>query len=618
MIKHVDQYPVSSIFSIQDNTVYKIPKYQREYKWGYKDWSLLFEDIIGNEDGYFLGSFICVSDSTLGESTLELIDGQQRFTSLSLVLLALYSKLLPYKNNNDLDEDEVTDVNNLRNQLANRKIFKSQGKKKTKYSSKLILQTQNSNNDDYQSILYETQIIDFVEKPQHRGNRRVEKAFRYFSSLVDDYLEERLNEDNNLFSTDVLLTLVEKFNSAIMVGIEVDSHKDAYMLFESLNHRGEPLSAIDLIKNTLIAIAESRTQADECYEKWKKSLSNMGDDYAVQERFFRQYYNAFRQELNEPWQKKISGKMYPLGYLATRTTLLDIYEKLIKHDYQSFIDALEKESKIYSVIVNNSDEEKIYKSDLLDLARIQGAPSYLLLLYLLTRQEELKLTDENIQKVIKDLVIFFVRRNITDVPNTRKLNKIFMDIVEAIGSEKGLFVIEKIHRELIDVSSSEALFEQKLRGDVYDENDTATRFILCAIEAQHQTKEIYSDLWARDNSNKYIWSIEHIFPEGNNVPRDWVDMIAGGDIALAKEYLTQYVHTFGNLTITAYNQNLSNMSFERKKDRKSNKDKNKYIGYRNGLFLNEDVVDQETWTIEKIKNRTDKIVNMATELFRWK
>ena len=50
--------------------------------------------------------------------------------------------------------------------------------------------------------------------------------------------------------------------------------------------------------------------------------------------------------------------------------------------------------------------------------------------------------------------------------------------------------------------------------------------MLCSIEAKNQTKEIYADLWARDNNKKYVWTIEHIFPEGENIPATWVQMIA--------------------------------------------------------------------------------------------
>lgn len=140
--------------------------------------------------------------------------------------------------------------------------------------------------------------------------------------------------------------------------------------------------------------------------------------------------------------------------------------------------------------------------------------------------------------------------------------------------------------------------------------------VLCSIEAQNQTKEIYADLWARDNNKKYVWTIEHIFPEGENIPASWVQMIADGDAALAKQYRLDYVHTIGNLTITGYNQNLSNMSFDQKRDRKS-KDKTKEIGYKNGLYLNKDVVNQNKWTVDKIRNRTDVLVKILMEMYKW-
>ena len=214
------------------------------------------------------------------------------------------------------------------------------------------------------------------------------------------------------------------------------------------------------------------------------------------------------------------------------------------------------------------------------------------------------------------LITFFVRRNVTDIPNTRKLTQLFIDIIGEIKTMHGTPILNTIRETLISVSASDETFESKLRGSIYDENPEATRFILCSIEAQHQTKEIYSDLWARDSSNKYVWTIEHIFPEGENIPDAWVNMIAGGDKEKAKQYRFDYVHTLGNLTITGYNQHLSNMSFEQKKDRKS-KDKKKDMGYRNGLFLNKTVVSEETWTIDKIKNRTNMIVGILKEMYKW-
>ena len=604
MINQVHPYKISQIFEIGSKTIYKIPKYQREYTWGVNEWNQLFDDIVSNEEGYFLGSYICVSTRTMGIPELELIDGQQRFTTISILLSAIYSRL--NKNREKLDEDEISTLINIKKELT-------YNVEKGIYKPKLLLQVQNSNLDDYLSLLYENEIIsDKIKKPNNAGNRRIYKDFKYFNKCIDEYINENLHENNNEIS--LLLDLKDKFNEAIIVGIEVDSHKDAYMLFESLNNRGIPLSAVDLIKNTLISLSESSNKSDECYEEWKTALGYLTDEYSTQERFFRQYYNAFREELNQPFIGDNPTKKYPLAYLATRTTLLDIYEKLIKNDFNSFLENLVKEAKIYSIIINNSDEDRIYKDKLLDLERIQGAPSYILLLYILTEQKRLNISDEQILYLVNLLIKFFVRRNITDIPNTRNLNKIFMDIIENIKKMQGEEVCTYIKNNLREVSASDELFEQKLRGNLYDENPEATRFILCSIEALHQTKEIYTDLWSRDNSNKYIWTIEHIFPEGQNIPQSWVDMIANGDKNKANEYLQNYVHTLGNLTITGYNQNLSNMSFIDKRDRVNKEGKN--IGYKNGLFLNEDVVNEDNWTIDKIEKRTKKMVNILINLYK--
>ena len=614
MIKTVDQTTVADIFSINSDKVYRIPKYQREYTWGINDWDALFNDVIENDYGYFLGSYICVNSGSLNGTVLEVIDGQQRFSTLSLLLTALYEKLSALESQMELEDK--TDLSNLRSELSNKKQILTAAGRKYDYTQRLILQKQNMNDEDFSFILSEKGVISAKKsRPLNFGNRRIAKAYRHFIKLIEDEVEEIKTENPNADDISALFSIKSKFEQAVLVGIEVDTNKDAYMLFESLNHRGVPLSALDLIKNTLIAQAATEAEADNSYEIWKQILSNVGqDDYAVQERFFRQYYNAFREELNAPY--KVPDKKYYLGYLATRTTLLDIYEKMIKSDYGTLLDDLLAKSQKYSLIVNNSDEEYAYTPALQDLERISGAPSYILMLYIMSNQAELGLTDDHLNSIIKTLITFFVRRNVTDVPSTRKLTQLFIDIITEAKLLQGDDVVNVIHDRLQAVAASDELFEEKLRGSIYYENPEATRFILCSIEAQHQTKEIYSDLWARDNSKKYIWTIEHIFPEGENIPDAWVDMIAGGDKSLAKQYRSDYVHTLGNLTITGYNQNLSNMAFEQKRDRKS-KDKTKDVGYRNGLYLNQDVANEDTWTIKKITDRTDSIVKTLLDMYKW-
>lgn len=118
MINYVKDLKISQIFSIDDKTIYQIPKYQRKYTWGQNEWNLLFNDIIENNDGYFLGSSITVStnNNLLGNRVAEVIDGQQRLTTLSIAFAALYSRIAEFKQ--DLNEDELNDLINIKKALA--------------------------------------------------------------------------------------------------------------------------------------------------------------------------------------------------------------------------------------------------------------------------------------------------------------------------------------------------------------------------------------------------------------------------------------------------------------------------------------------------------------------
>lgn len=139
---------------------------------------------------------------------------------------------------------------------------------------------------------------------------------------------------------------------------------------------------------------------------------------------------------------------------------------------------------------------------------------------------------------------------------------------------------------------------------------------MCKLAESAMTQETWTDLWARTPKNVYIWTIEHIFPEGENVPQCWIDMIAGGDAALAKKYLNEYTHKIGNLTITGYNSTLSNKSFEEKRDRQS-KDGKRFIGYKNGLDINKEIATKDSWTIEDIKSRTAQMVDELVKVYEF-
>lgn len=603
MINSVNQYPLSQLLDPDTTQVYEIPKYQRDYTWATWQWEDLFDDLTENAAGYFLGSIICIdaSQDPLGRPKYEVVDGQQRLTTLSLFLAALYGALEGRRE--ELDEEQRSDLLQLKRRIIVRK---------TEAELRVVPQVQNHNLEDYRGILSEARLTPKYTAPKFAGNRRIYKAYHYFERRIEAMCQESKAPIATLFE------LLERINSAVVVMILVSSHSDAYTLFESLNNRGTPLTAVDLMKNLLLARLdrEGNQNLDFYFEKWVEVLHNLGDDYSVQERFFRHNYNAFRKELNQPFA--VEGRPYPLGLLATRSNLLELYEKIILRDPKGFLEELLEHAALYSAILGRTREgvgEKLAEC-YVNLYRIQGAPSYLLLLYLEKNRERLGLDEEEVIEISRLLISFFVRRNLTDLPPTRDLTRLFMTLVEKIGEHNpiGGEVRALIREELAGCSASDELFLERLRGPVYDDNVGATRFVLCALAQKGMTVEHQVDLWKTTGSNQFVWTIEHIFPQGQKIPTCWVDMIAGGDEVKAKEYQALYVHTLGNLTITGYNSTLSNRSFQEKRDRLDS-DK-RPIGYRNGLNLNEDVASREAWTVELIRERTEKLAGEVFQMFQ--
>lgn len=592
MIKSVNNYPVSQLFDIEAGVVYAIPRYQREYTWGKNQWENLFDDVLENDPGYFLGSIICINQSTdaLSVQKLELVDGQQRLTTLSLLFASVYHALKSHET--DLDDEQRVELINLKRKLV---------LKKGDDQIRLIPQIQNNNNPDYRAVLAEIGVISECDVPAYAGNRKIFRAYRYFQDRID----EMANGRSNRLGT--IMEFLDKVSHACLVKIEVASHADAYTLFESLNNRGMPLTAIDLIKNKLLARLESIEpgKVDHYFGHWNRLLGYLGDDYAIQERFFRQYYNAFKDQLKAVHQVPV----------ATRSNLIQIYEKLINHDAKDCLQKISAAGRLYSLILSRNQDDALngLEKPIKDLERIQGAPSYLLMLYLLVRKDELELTNAHQSSIVELLVRFFVRRNLTDTPPTRDLTRLFMTVIDKISGLRADAIPQSIEQQLVAVSATDEAFQHKLDGPIYEENSGVTRFILCALAEQAMTKESWVDLWRFENK-QFVWTIEHIFPQGENIPQSWITMIADGDEIKAKEIQQTHVHKLGNLTISGFNSALGNKSFEDKRDRVDRQ--GRAVGYKNGLKLNEDLAASAGWSVVQIDSRTDKLVQQVTQLFK--
>lgn len=197
---------LATILQTQGNIEhYHVPKYQREYTWGRNEWEQLLNDIEENEIGYFMGSIICIDDNSElapGVSRIfELVDGQQRLTTISILMLAIYKAYLAI-DTAELDEDDEEyeeyklTLSNIRKQLVHKKssIAKSETgyfKEKDKYCFLRIQpSTQRSNYNDYLHILAELGLIKGNCNSKFCGIRRLCKAYTYFYENIPHTLSE--------------------------------------------------------------------------------------------------------------------------------------------------------------------------------------------------------------------------------------------------------------------------------------------------------------------------------------------------------------------------------------------------------------------------------------------
>lgn len=578
MIKKSDSYAIENIFK----NFYVIPPYQREYAWKKDQWENLFNDVLENENGYFLGSLICINKDD--SDIFEVIDGQQRLTTISILKNAILN-LIKKRWTPSLDEmDKLSLLNDL-----NYSIYD-----KHSDSYKLELSIQNSNNDDYKYLCsYENKLKnDNQIKPLNFGNRRIAKAYNYFF----ERLNEIDDENNHLFSIDEVFNYLEKLNSSLLVRIDVKDATSAFILFESINNRGIPLTPIDLIKNLIIGNLEKfkKIKPEKTNEKWQSIVNNI-DDYNDQIRFLRQFYHAFQSN------PQIKLKKYSK---ATKSNIIKIYEEHIKNEstIEFIFDELIKKSEIYTKFIypdfiEKEDNDYKYANCLNDLLYLGVAPAYSLLLFLFSEYKHINLTE-----ILNTIEKWFIRRHITDFPATRDLDQIFLDLIKYINENKPDDITNFINNILLTEKyfSNDNRLKEFLNGKVY-ENYSITRYILIKLEnSKRNIREEKIDFWELNQKNNYIWTVEHILPQNPDVKSEWFN-------SFKKDDIEEYVHKIGNLTLTAYNQNLSNSSFERKCKNEN--------GLKTGrVKINKYIEDKNDWKMNNISERSNILIEEIIKL----
>jgi len=619
--------PFTGILPVEGSiNQYTIPKYQREYSWNIYNWEKLLEDVeeYGDGQGHFMGSIICVTEQKGAGSlqTYQLIDGQQRMTTLSLLLAAIYyamREIWEEEEDPEIKGEYFSDMSNVGKKLVFRQakniatLGATVSDTKYNYFPRLTPSSQHNNALDYLYILYECSLLPKQEKPSYLGNRRLYKAYTYFYEQLPESFDE-------------IKVLIDKINKLHFIHITANDYSDAYMLFETLNNRGVPLTAMDILKSKLLS--KLTNDIDNAYDSWQNILSNLPED-ASKDRFFRHYYHAF----NYRDDIKIEG--IPK---ATASNLIRIYEKLINKEPQAMLDDFVEKAEIYNQFIEPEEYDGELAEELLELDRIGAVPSHQLLLFLFSLEDENFKDDKDgcLLEIVQFLQKYYLRRNITDTPATRSLDSMNMKVISycvKVIEEENLITSSMIENFMVDNKdypvATQSTLSEYIKGDLYYTNSWMCRYLLIKLDSTQHSREYKPDLWMRDAKGNLVWTVEHVFPQGENIPQAWIDMIANGNAALAKEKQEEWVHSLGNLTLSGYNSKLSNKPFSDKQAKSiMSIQKNKIeIGYKNGLALNKfeyenngtvyNLSSAPEWTIEHIKARNDVMGEQLTELLKF-
>ena len=546
---------------------YVIPPYQREYAWTKNQWDTLFDDLTDNDKGYFLGSLICILDGKIGDSMeATVIDGQQRLTTLNLLLLALYEKIKPLNTHPKVIENDGYQEA----RLAFKKYFLNHSDDKL---PRLTPSIQNNNQADYTYLVRKIVHGNESNEPRNRGNRRITKAFNHFKDRIENYAGN---------DVDTLFKLLDKITAACVVRIDTQDAASAFILFESINNRGVPLTPMDLIKNSMISSLKSQS-AEQTNEQWQQIINNL-NDYDVQVRYLRHFYQAFKP-VGLIWYKD-KGKDK-----ITKNDLIQTYTAVIKQQPENVLKELTVKSEIYKAL---SFPENVmpdstfirYKNKLIDLKKLGIAPAYTLLLFLFDRYPQ-----QDFSGLLSYIEQWFMVRHLTNIPATNRTDDIFIAATKTQHEKYDeAALIAQLQQALPDAEYIKKSLENKY---LYEDNAYLTRYILVYLEQKQRTDENAVDFWA-NNEGKPVWSVEHIYPQKPKT-REWPDD--------CKEWL----HSLGNLTLSAYNSNLHNRSFAGKSqviDENGND-----IGLKSGnVKINDYLRDKTEWNAEHIKKRGEELV----------
>ena len=545
-----------NIFEILNgNKQFLIPVYQRYYSWDIEQCRRLWNDIVDmqkrNKAGHFVGSIVNIAEQAMptGVQKYMIIDGQQRMTTLTLLLLALRDYAIQHP------EDTTINSRRIDNMLL-----------KNEYEV---------GDERYKLLLTETDrdiLIRLVEsKPIPDGTKsRLIDNYKFFSGKI---------ADRDLQPAEIY----ESIGKLQIVNITLDrTMDDAQAIFESLNSTGKELSESDLIRNYVLMGLEPSEQTYVYEHLWRPlaQLFVYETQDSVMDRFFRHYLTMKLTRIPKQGRVYEEFKLYHLN--CEFGTIRELCQDLLNY------------AKFYTDIVfkqsNNAELKRLYE----DIVDLRMEVSYPFLLKVHNDCAEGTITEDNLKEILRLCISYVLRCSICDIP-TNSMNKTFATLRNSIrpddymNSVKAFFVLQDTYKEFPDNDKFMAAFMSR---DIYTMR--ARNYILSRLENFGNKAPIIIE----------NYTIEHIMPQNTSLSPEWQH-----DLGVNwKEIQKTYIHTIGNLTLTAYNSEMSDRPFMDKMNMPG--------GFKeSALRLNAYLVKLTEWNEDHIKERAQQLAAKAVQIW---
>jgi Protein of unknown function DUF262/Protein of unknown function (DUF1524) len=548
---------------LSNGRVYRVPQYQRDYSWEEEQWDDVWNDIVELrvrvDERHYMGALVVEAKT---DREFQIIDGQQRLATLSILALAVIDKLGKIAASGTDPEANRERASSLRTRFIGEKDPASLVE-----SSKLFLNE--TDNAFYQDYLVQLR-TPLNPRRLPRSNRLLWECFRYFSA--------RLNEVSEFESEGAILAALLSETVArqlLFILITVEDELNAYTVFETLNARGLELSATDLLKNYLFSRLRVPADLEALQRRWRSLITTVN-----QERFpeFLRYHLLCEQPKirSERLFKLVRDRVY---------TPQDVFDLML---------ALEARGELFSALSDPNHGYWIENPDCrpyireLNLFRVRQMTP---LLFAAWEQ----FSREDFARVLKLVSVLSFRYTVVSGLNTNELEPVYHQAAKAVLSGSARSPADVFER-LKGVYVDDFKFQQDfalLSVDTSGQRKKLAKFILCRLESDRSSRVCDPDT---DPG-----TVEHILSE--NPSEAWSAMFS-------REQWEAAVYRVGNLTLleAALNRSVGNGEYT-----------DKLSAYAQSTYrITRDVVEiaPEQWTPELLEARQRRLAERAVHIWR--